>query len=614
MSLTIQYSLMEKRQPAADTLKPFAVVLLLTGILSLSSCPGDKKGGSPEESGRPAAVESPLQPESYLTSDSKPSSTLHRFSDFRDYEDFEAAAETIVSQMTDIEVVGQLFMFGYAGKVAGPDILKWVGERKIGSIKIFGWNGTDLKEICRSVKMLQREAENSRLEIPLFIATDQEGGWVRHIKAESSITPGNMAIAASGLMEDSYLSSYYIAQELRYLGINMNFAPTVDVYLDRDSKIIGSRAFSEDPIQTANLSVAFFRGHEALGVVATAKHFPGHGNSSDDSHGRLPVIESDREFLYEQDLVPYLFLIREGIPAIMIGHISFPKITGNNDPATLSPAIIQGLLRQELGYEGLVITDDLNMAGMRKKGVNTGDKSLEALKAGNDMVLISKKLSAARQYEVQWQSVMNEYRNNPDFRKQARESAVRVVKTKLQYIGREKSVPIYPEEEKILSQVPSPEGKAFFFDQACRSITRISSRSVLLMSDDSVLLAGYYRDFFAEGKRRLDKSSSFNLLGSLRKSGFNGSLNEVIRRMSDKKHLIIEVSDPQSLKMAKAAKAAGLSVLAISSYNPGLATELEEMDHALALYGSNSYSCKAGFAALLGDFNPVGRLPFSRSE
>ena len=171
---------------------------------------------------------------------------------------------------------------------------------------------------------MQRSAADTRLGIPLFIATDQEGGWVRHVKSKTSITPGNMAIGASGLPYDAYWSGYYIGQELKSIGINMNFAPTVDVYSNIDAHVIGPRAFSQDPLETAQLALAYFKGMEETGVVSTAKHFPGHGNAAEDSHGILPRIDISFDTLWERELLPYRYLIDRDLPTVMSGHLSLP--------------------------------------------------------------------------------------------------------------------------------------------------------------------------------------------------------------------------------------------------------------------------------------------------
>jgi len=203
----------------------------------------------------------------------------------------------------------------------------------------------------------------ARNGIPLFTATDQEGGWVRHVRGNTAITPGNMAIGAGGLPQDAYLSGYHIGKELNALGINMNFAPTVDLYTNPEAMVIGPRAFSDDPVQAGILGAAFARGLSATGVLATAKHFPGHGNADGDSHGVLPVLNETLEELRELELVPFRMMIAEGVPAIMSAHLAFPSVEPSGAPASLSSRFQRDILRGELGFEGIIITDDLYMGG-----------------------------------------------------------------------------------------------------------------------------------------------------------------------------------------------------------------------------------------------------------
>ncbi|MFW5712804.1 MAG: glycoside hydrolase family 3 N-terminal domain-containing protein, partial [Spirochaetota bacterium] len=162
-----------------------------------------------------------------------------------------AQAERLVAAMSDTELLGQVFLLGYFGQTPSPQILDWIRDKHIGGVKIFGWNAENLQELGRSIGIMQSAATESGLRIPLFIATDQEGGWVRHIKGDTSITPGNLAIGATSLPYDAYYTGLYIGKELRSLGINMNFAPTVDIYSKENAHVIGPRAFAEDPLTTA---------------------------------------------------------------------------------------------------------------------------------------------------------------------------------------------------------------------------------------------------------------------------------------------------------------------------------------------------------------------------
>ena len=148
-------------------------------------------------------------------------------------------AQRITDEMTDSELLAQTFMFGWAGAEPPELLYQWV-ERGLGSVKVFGWNTDDIYLVAKSVSSLQHRSAEGRFQIPLFVATDQEGGWIRHVKGDTSITPGNMAIGAGGYPVDSWKSAYYISREIKALGINMNFAPTVDLFTDHDSSIIRS--------------------------------------------------------------------------------------------------------------------------------------------------------------------------------------------------------------------------------------------------------------------------------------------------------------------------------------------------------------------------------------
>ena len=269
----------------------------------------------------------------------------------------EQLARQITQQMTNSELLAQTFMFGWAGAEPPELLYQWV-ERGLGSVKVFGWNTDDINLVAKSITSLQNKAVSGRFKIPLFVATDQEGGWIRHVKGDTSITPGNMAIGAGGYPSDAWYTAYYISEEIKALGINMNFAPTVDLFTDHNSTIIGTRSFGENPEKTGILGAAFAAGTSAAGIIPTVKHFPGHGDTSIDSHGRLPVIDIDFEIFKNRELVPYYYLIKENIPAVMSGHLSFPQIETTGAPASLSKYFLTDLLRNQLGFEGLIITDD----------------------------------------------------------------------------------------------------------------------------------------------------------------------------------------------------------------------------------------------------------------
>ena len=421
--------------------------------------------------------------------------------------------QKLIDDMSTEEILSQLFLVGWRSEY-GP-IMDWISERNIGGVKIFGWNGNNLRTLSSTISQMQATALATRQGIPLFTATDQEGGWVRHIKDGTSITPGNMAIGASALPVDSYLSGYYIGRELRAIGVNMNFAPTVDVYVNKDAHVIGPRAFSADPWNTAILGSAFFHGMRQTGIIATAKHFPGHGNALGDSHGYLPVIEDDLETLWERDLLPYRMMIPEGVPAILSGHLSFPIITGDDRPASLSPYFKKELLRDRLGFEGIVITDDLYMGGATQYGDSQdwdmADIVVEALRAGNDMVMLSQTPALN---DAIWEALYAEYQKSGSFRAEIQASVARILQIKLLYLKEDWRVPLSIDPEQVYSDVASDEGQPFFQEQAARGITLIRDYAIPFRNseEEQILLAGQDADFLREGNERYPGADQFYLI------------------------------------------------------------------------------------------------------
>ena len=166
-------------------------------------------------------------------------------------------ADALVERMDDEELLSQVLMFGWTGSTPTELLIRWVRDRGLGSVKIFGWNTDDINMVSKSVKLLQELSQSRTKKIPLFVATDQEGGWIRHVKGQTSDTPGNLAIGASGYTMDAYLSGYYINREIKTLGINMNFAPSIDIYSNVNSTVIGPRSFGNDPNVVGAMGAAF---------------------------------------------------------------------------------------------------------------------------------------------------------------------------------------------------------------------------------------------------------------------------------------------------------------------------------------------------------------------
>ncbi|MCC8251567.1 glycoside hydrolase family 3 protein [Saccharothrix luteola] len=305
-----------------------------------------------------------------------------------------------VRRMSLEEKVGQLFVtYAYGATVDASDPASVAANRRqhgvdnaeqlirkyhLGGIVYFAWSGNTANpaQVAALSNGIQRVSA-----IPALISTDQEYGVVSRIGEPVTPFPGNMALGAARDPEAAGEAALIAGRELRAMGVNQDFAPVADVNVNALNPVIGVRSFAEDPELTAQLVEAQVRGYERGGVSATAKHFPGHGDTAVDSHTGLPVIGHSREDWERLDAPPFRRAIAAGIDSIMTAHIVVPALDPSGDPATLSRPIITGVLRDRLGYEGVVITDSLGMAGVRQE---YGDDRVPvlALKAGVDQLLM----------------------------------------------------------------------------------------------------------------------------------------------------------------------------------------------------------------------------------
>jgi beta-N-acetylhexosaminidase len=511
-------------------------------------------------------------------------------------------AAQLVNQMTDEEVLAQTFMLGWIGMKPSPLILEWIRQRNLGGVKIFGWNTSDTLELAETVGILQKESLKGRFHIPLLVATDQEGGWIRHVKGSTSETPGNMAIGASGYPQDAYWSGYYIGRELAVLGINMNFAPTVDLYTNRDSTLIGPRSFGIDPANTGIFGLAFMRGQEAVGIISTAKHFPGHGDTDLDSHGILPKIGVSFDVLWDRELVPYRMLSMEGLPAVMSGHLAFPNIESDATPASLSPWFLQNVLRRKIGFQGVVITDDLMMNGATVSAGSLSKAAKQAIAAGNDIIMFSK---TPLLLDPVWTVLLDAMKNEPAFKERTRDAARRVLEVKLKYLRGEKAVPLIPEMENVKKNLPDPEGTKFFLGLAARSVTVVKDDDFPLLPSEAgkVLLTGQYLAFFKQGRIAYPGAKSYWYAPDFGVADFLQ-----YARAADT--IIFCLSDDLGMRFLKSLQPLKKKVIVLSVLSPVYLDEAPWVDGAIAVYSYANESFVAGFSMLLGKIKPRGQLPF----
>jgi beta-N-acetylhexosaminidase len=293
--------------------------------------------------------------------------------------------ESTIASMTTAEKVGQMFMLAFAGdQLDAARIL--MEEHLVGGAYISNDNVPTASAALQLCNTLQSYAANTRLGIPLLLGCDQEGTW-SVITAESAMGPGNMALGATGDPQCAYDMYGVIAREMSAVGLNVVLGPAADCNSNPHNSIIGMRSFGEKPDLVAKMTAAAVRGLQDNGSVATLKHFPGHGDTTLDSHRGLPTVQRPRAELERIDLRPFAAGIEAGARIVMTSHIIFSALDAER-PATLSPVILGDLLRGELGFDGLIVSDSMNMHSM-KRNYDPTDAVIQAFQAGVDLMMLA---------------------------------------------------------------------------------------------------------------------------------------------------------------------------------------------------------------------------------
>jgi beta-N-acetylhexosaminidase len=277
---------------------------------------------------------------------------------------------------------GQLAIAGFAGHSLPRELGLLAREFDLGGIILFARN----VEAPEQVAEVAREARSLAKELPLWVSTDQEGGRVARLKSPFTIWPPMLTLGRSG---DETLAQRFaraLAAELRAVGISLDYTPVLDILTNRQNPVIGDRALAERAEDVAKLGTVIIRTLQEEGIAACGKHFPGHGDTSTDSHHELPIVEHPPDRLERVELVPFRAAIEADVASIMTAHVLIPSLDQER-PATLSPRIVDGLLKKKLGYRGLVVTDDLNMKAISAK-YGTADAVVAAIAAGCDAVLM----------------------------------------------------------------------------------------------------------------------------------------------------------------------------------------------------------------------------------
>ncbi|GAB3486379.1 glycoside hydrolase family 3 protein [Nocardiopsis coralliicola] len=419
--------------------------------------------------------------------------------------------------------------------------------------------------------------------VPLLIGIDQEQGMVSRLPVGTRF-PDAMAVGATGSEEQAAALAGTTAAELRALGINLDYAPAADVNTDPDNPVIGIRSFGSDPEQVGALAVAEAEAFEENGVAPVVKHFPGHGDTDVDSHTGLPVVEKSREQWEQEDLPPFRAAIDAGVDMIMTAHVFLPALDDSGEPSTLSPEVVDGVLRDELGYDGVVTTDALNMEGVRETH-DDGEIAVRTVEAGVDQLLMPPDPQAA------FDALSAAVEEGRITEERIDESARRILEVKAKR-GLFDAGPV--DAQAAADTVGAADHKAAAQELADASATLLGGAdAVPVAQGGSVAVSGVGSDAIAEALQELGVEVADSAAGAdLAVVGVNGARGE-----------------PDQQALVQRAVDSGTPVVAVGQGAPYDAAVLDGIDAYLAVYSSVGVARTAAARVIAGEAEPAGALP-----
>src|SRR6185295_15954058 len=316
------------------------------------------------------------------------------------------------------KLAGQLLSFGFEGTTASEELRARIGASEVGGVMIFRPNITSPGQLAEVVGALRAAAPG---DLPLLVSIDQEGGLVQRLRAPATVWPPMLSVGGAGDVARTAAVGRALGEELAAVGVGWNFAPVLDVHTNPDNPVIGNRPFGTSPDAVARQALAFWRGLRGAGLVGCGKHYPGHGDTQTDSHHELPVVAHDADRLRAVELAPFAAAARAGLEAFMTAHVLYPALDPDR-PATLSRRIATDVLRGELGFQGVLVSDDLGMKAVADR-YSIEELAVQAIDAGCDHLLVRQ--PAARQ-RAAFEAIVHAAEARSDMRARVEESAARV--------------------------------------------------------------------------------------------------------------------------------------------------------------------------------------------
>ncbi|PAF33713.1 glycoside hydrolase family 3 N-terminal domain-containing protein [Paenibacillus sp. 7516] len=533
--------------------------------------------------------------------------------------------DKLISYMTVSEQVGQMLM---------PDIRQWNGKvtttvneglkssihnQDLGGLILFDKNIVDTRQVTTLTHNLQMEAG----DIPMFLGIDQEGGVIKRIPGGTNL-PGQMALGATGASALAEAAGQLTGEELKALGLNINFAPVLDINSNPDNPIIGMRSFSSDADLVTRLGLATIKGLHQSGVIAAVKHFPGHGDTTVDSHLGLPVLTHNRERLDSVELKPFQAAIENGVEMIMTAHIAFPaidneQVTSLKDgqrvpvPATLSKKVLNGLLREELGYEGLIISDAFTMDGIAEHFGE--DQAVErAVNAGVDIILMPQDSAAAHQ------TLVNAVKNGTIPTETIHASVERILELKAKYGLFERSKSLTSKLAELNQVIGSQGHREVEREIAERAVTLLASRDgkrpdSLQQGDRVVIVAAEEEQAkqleiqLKQASTNLSLKTDIALIGQTQTKETVAKADYVILASYQFRNVASQFGWSAYQALINEMNNRNQRYTLLSLGNPYETIYLKNIRSGLAVYGKQEANTEAGINVLLGHQEATGKLP-----